>query len=96
MDDVTVELAESVADGVVTIELAEPWWPVVWPMLLALALGVLCVWAWTARKRWPRVSRAVRWGLALYLLAGALGWGLLVFEPPEWLGWGAGETEVVP
>ena len=73
---------------------AEAWW-LVFPVVLALALGVLGVWTWTVRKRRPRVSRAVRWGLALYLLAGALGWGLLVSSAggsPEWFGWGEGEA----
>ena len=65
--------------------------------LLALALGVSGVWAWTVRKRRPRVSRAVRWGLALYLLAGALGWAVFLSSEegprhPEWFGWGSGET----
>ncbi len=98
MDEGTIELAESLVGGGGTIESAELWGDVVWPMLLALALGVLFVWAWTGRKKRPRVSRVVRWGLLLYLLAGALGWGVLVFEPPEWFGWGAEESgeEVSP
>ncbi len=98
MDEGTIELAESLVGGGGPIESAELWGYVVWPMLLALALGVLFVWAWTGRKKRPRVSRVVRWGLLLYLLAGALGWGVLVFEPPEWFGWGAEESgeEVSP
>ena len=96
MDEVM--LAESVASGV---DWAEAWWYMVFPVVLALALGVVGVWAWTVRKRRPRVSRAVRWGLAVYLLAGALGWGVFLSSEegprhPEWFGWEAGETEVVP
>ena len=90
----------SVGEGV---ECWELWWYLAGPMLLALALGVLGVWAWTVRKRRPRVSRAVRWGLAVYLLAGALGWGVFLSSEegprhPEWFGWGAGEAgeEVSP
>ena len=76
---------------------AEAWWPVAGPLLLSLALGVSGVWAWTVRKRRPRVSRVVLWGLALYLLAGALGWAVFLSSEegpkhPEWFGWGAGET----
>ena len=70
---------------------------------VSVGLGVLGVWAWTVRKRRPRVSRAVRWGLAVYLLAGALGWGVFLSSEegprhPEWFGWEAGETgeEVSP
>ena len=70
---------------------------------VSVGLGVLGVWAWTVRKRRPRVSRAVRWGLAVYLLAGALGWGVFLSSEegprhPEWFGWGAGEAgeEVSP
>lgn len=82
-------MGESVASG---FSFAEAWW-LVFPVVLALGLGVLGVWAWTARGRRPRVSRAVRWGLAVYLLAGAMGWGLLLssVDGPEWFGWGAGE-----
>ena len=76
---------------------AESWWPVAWPMLAALAFGVSGVWTWTVRKRHPRISRAIRWGLSLYLLAGALGWGLFLSSVegprhPEWFGWGAGDA----
>ena len=61
-------------------------------MLLALAVGFLGVWAWTARKKHPRTSRTIRWLLAVYLLLGALGWGLLLTSEipvrhPEWFGW---------
>lgn len=78
-------------------KIAESCLPVAGPILLALALGVSGVWAWTVRKRRPRVSRAVRWGLALYLLAGALGWAVFLSSEegprhPEWLGWRSGET----
>ncbi|MBP1590394.1 MAG: hypothetical protein ILO10_09405 [Kiritimatiellae bacterium] len=95
----TMVMAESVASGLI---FAEAWW-LVFPVVLALGLGVLGVWAWTARGRRPRVSRAVRWGLAVYLLAGALGWGVFLSSEegprhPEWFGWEAEETgeEVSP
>ena len=99
MDEAQV-LAESVPEAV---GFAEAWWPVVWPFFAGLAVGVLFVWAWAVRRRWPRISRTIRWGVALYLLAGVLGWGVflssdLVTVHPEWFGWGAGETgeEVSP
>lgn len=62
------------------------------PMWLALALGALCVWAWTVRKKHPRTSRTICGLLAVYLLLGALGWGLLLTSEipvrhPEWFGW---------
>lgn len=101
MNDVqTVVLNESVPEAVGFVEL---WWPVVWPMLLALAVGVVFVWAWTVRRRRKWVSRAIRWVVALYLLAGALGWGVFLSSEegprhPEWFGWESGETgeEVSP
>ena len=96
----TVVLNESVPEAV---GFAETWWPMAWPVLLALAAGVLFAWAWVARRRRPRVSRAIRWVVALYLLAGALGWGVFLSSEegprhPEWCGWEAGETgeEVSP
>ena len=48
------------------------------PMLLGLALGVLGVWAWTVRHRRPRLAKALGWGLAAYLLLGAIGWAMLL------------------
>lgn len=96
MDEAQV-LAESVPEAV---GFAEAWWPMAWPVLLALAAGVLFAWAWVARRRRPRVSRTIRWVVGLYLLAGALGWGVFLSSEsgPEWLGWGAAETggEVEP
>ncbi len=47
-------------------------------MLLGLALGVLGVWAWTVRHRRPRLAKALGWGLAVYLLLGAIGWAMLL------------------
>lgn len=96
MNDVqTVVLNESVPEAVGFVEL---WWPVVWPMLLALAVGVVFVWAWTVRRRRKWLSRAIRWAVGLYLLAGALGWGVFLSSEvgeshPGWFGWEAGETE---
>ena len=90
----TVVLSESVPEAAGFVEL---WWPMVWPVLLGLAVGVLCVWAWTVRERRPWISRAIRWAVALYLLAGALGWGVFLSSEegprhPEWFGWKAEET----
>ena len=48
------------------------------PMLLGLALGVLGVWAWTVRHRRPRLAKALGWGLAVYLLLGAIGWAVIL------------------
>ncbi len=47
-------------------------------MLLGLALGVLGVWAWTVRHRRPRLAKALGWGLAVYLLLGAIGWAMFL------------------
>ena len=68
------------------------------PGLLGLALGVLGVWAWTVRLRRPRLAKAVGWGLAVYLLLGAISWavfltGELPQHHPEWFEWiAAAET----
>lgn len=69
---------------------------IVGPMLLGLALGVLGVWVWTVRHRRPRLAKALGWGLAVYLLLGAIGWaafltGELPLRHPEWLGWNTAE-----
>ena len=63
-----------------------------------MALGVLGVWAWTVRLRRPRLAKAVGWGLAVYLLLGAISWavfltGELPQHHPEWFEWiAAAET----
>lgn len=81
------------AGGVVEAVLEEPSLAVAF--VVALALAVLCVWAWTVRKRRPRTARAVGWwGLAAYLLAAAMVLGLfrLADWGPEWFGWTAEEA----
>ncbi len=52
------------------------------PMALGLALGSQGVWTWTVRRRHPRLARVLGWGLAAYLLAGALGWMTLLTAEP--------------
>lgn len=78
--------------GVSWQELAGIWGP----KLLALALGVLGVWAWTVRHRRPRLAKALGWTLAVYLLLGAIGWAVLLTgewpqHHPGWFGWNAAE-----
>ena len=51
-------------------------------MALGLALGSLGVWTWTVRRRHPRLARVLGWGLAAFLLAGALGWMTLLTAEP--------------